>query len=200
MSGAPAETPTSPIQICDWGAPGLSTMVITRSLLLAAGRGGSGARVSVQAPKRFSRSGEILESAGDRGSVAGGGALVEEIEGQRGETRLSGGIGVRAGADRQHQRDERDFVPLDDEHRKAVGELQLTGHRRMELNRRTGGRQDAAEVLRSCRSCSSTAASTSCGVWPACTVAAISISPPSRIPVSQLAVTSWAIFFSYTSR
>ena len=50
-------------------------------------------------------------------------------------------------------------------------------------------------VSRARRSSSESAASTSAGVCPACTVAEISMSPPSTMPLSQAAETSWAIFF-----
>ncbi len=59
MSGAPAETPTSPIQICDCGAPGLSTRVTTRVAAFAnRERTAVGRLPFFQAANRFSSSGK----------------------------------------------------------------------------------------------------------------------------------------------
>src|SRR5437016_7511437 len=58
MSGADEETPTSPIQICDCGAPGLSTSVTTRAAFFACWcRALFGGLPSFQPPKRLSNTG-----------------------------------------------------------------------------------------------------------------------------------------------
>ena len=58
MSGALEATPSSPIQICDCGAPGLSTSVTTRAPRFApAGLRARGASLSFHSPNRFSKRG-----------------------------------------------------------------------------------------------------------------------------------------------
>ena len=64
MSGAVDAIPTSPIQICDCGASGLSTIVITRTAFLGrVGAGILGNGPSFQPPNRFSKSGSRVAAS-----------------------------------------------------------------------------------------------------------------------------------------
>src|SRR5438094_9116632 len=76
MSAAAAETPSSPIQICDCGAPGLSTRVTTRVAAFARReRTAGGCLPFFHDANRFSSSGKraaaLVSPTRDRAAVVG---------------------------------------------------------------------------------------------------------------------------------